>query len=188
MSSRLARALAVCAFALLVAAPSAFAHSYPDTVGSALHDCGAGHDPLKGHYSLKVLHKALKDVKGESLQYTNCATILQQAINADSVGKRPPPSPPPVKGKVTRPHPPVYVSHPAAVAKHRIKQLEHGAGGPVKLPSGEVVTPGAVTGSGASFLSSLPTPLLAVLAALLAAVLAVSGRAIQNVVRTRRSR
>jgi hypothetical protein len=178
--------LAVCAFALLVAAPSAFAYS--DTVSSALHDCGAGHDPLKGHYSLKVLQKALKDVKGESLQYTNCATILQQAINADSVGRRKPPSPPPVKGTVTRPHAPVYVGHPAAVAKHRIKQLEHGAGGPVRLPIGEVVTPGAVTGSGASFLSSLPTPLLAVLAALLAAVLAVSGRAIQNVVRARRSR
>jgi hypothetical protein len=187
MSSRLARALAVGVSALLlVGASSAFAYS--NTVDSALHDCGSGHDPLKGHYSLKVLQKALKDVKAEPLQYTNCSTILQQAINADSLGKRKTSGPRPVKGKVTRPHAPVYVHQSASVAKHRIQQLEHGAGAPVKLPGGALVTPGAVTGGGASFLSSLPTPLLAVLAALLAVVLAVSGRAIQNVVRARRSR
>ena len=187
MSTRLARALAVALSALLLVG-AASAYAYSDNVRSALADCGSGHDPLKGHYSLKVLHQALKDVKGQALQYTNCATILQQAINADSLHKRTPSGPRPVKGKVTRPHAPVYVSQPAGVAKHRIQQLERGAGQPIKLPSGALVTPGAVTGSGASFLSSLPTPLLAVLAALLAAVLAVSGRAIQNVVRTRRSR
>ena len=70
----------------------------------------------------------------------------------------------------------------------RPKNLKQGAGLPVVLPgTGQTVTPGEVTASGASFLSSLPTPLLAILAALLAVVLAVSARAINNIVRTRRS-
>jgi hypothetical protein len=57
----------------------------------------------------------------------------------------------------------------------------------VALPGiGQTVTPGTVTDRGASFLSSLPTPLLIVLAALLATVLAVSARSINNIVRSRR--
>jgi hypothetical protein len=44
-----------------------------------------------------------------------------------------------------------------------------------------------VTVHSASFLSSLPTPLLIVIAALLAAVVAVGGRALHQLVRTRRS-
>jgi hypothetical protein len=58
----------------------------------------------------------------------------------------------------------------------------------VVLPTtGQTVTPGTVTDRSASFLSSLPTPLLIVLAALLATVLAVSARAITNLVRARRT-
>ena len=47
----------------------------------------------------------------------------------------------------------------------RPKNLKQGAGLPVVLPgTNQTVTPGEVTASGASFLSSLPTPLLAILA------------------------
>ncbi len=60
--------------------------------------------------------------------------------------------------------------------------------GPVERQVVRVVTPGTVTAHSAGFLSTLPTALVIVLAALLAAVVAVAGRALQNVVRARRSR
>jgi hypothetical protein len=165
-------------------------HHNPDTVKAAEHDC-ANHDPLKGHYSLKVLQSALKDIKGQALQYTACADVLKQAIQAMSLGKPKHPGsggPSPDRGTASR-----TATTPAATKHHPQinKKIHHlrseGNGNPVKLPSGSTVTPGAVTTRSASFLSSLPTPLLAVLAALLAAVLAVSARAIQNGVRARRN-
>jgi hypothetical protein len=158
-----ARLAAAALAAVLVFGATSADAANKNTVGAALHDCGQGHDPLAGHYSVKVLQTALHDLHTNSLQYTTCADALQNAINS----------------QLAKP------TH--NVVKQRVNRVKKLGGAPFLLPSGQSVTPGAVTVHSASFLSSLPTPLLIVLAALLAAVAAVGGRALHQLVRTRRS-
>jgi hypothetical protein len=77
---------------------------------------------------------------------------------------------------------------PASVAKQKLHKLKTEGSSPILLPAtGQTATPGTVTDRGASFLSNVPTPLLIVLAVLLATVLAVSARAINTFVRARRT-
>jgi hypothetical protein len=176
-----AAALAVVLAAALPA--TAAAHTtYKNTPAAALRDCEAGHYPLKGHYTIKVLQKALKRLDSYGAQYTNCGDVILAAIDKIELAQ--------------------HGSHAGgsntATVRASTRGVKPKAGGtgkhgaasalPVILPgTGETVTPGAVSIRGASFLSSLPTPLLAVLAALLAALLAVSARAINTLVRARRS-
>src|SRR5579871_1566830 len=75
-----------CALAALVAAmalgtANAYA-GYPDTPAGAQHDCGAGHDPLVGHYSVAVLQRALASLSGSDAEYTNCVDALRSALRA----------------------------------------------------------------------------------------------------------
>ena len=176
---------ALLAVSALTAAPALAA--YPNSANGVLRDCGAGHDPLVGHYSISVLRKALHELHTNSLQYTTCADAIENAIHLDSL--KPRPGKPPVhSGRVTKSRKPVVVRPNQPQIKQHLHNLQSEGGQPVTLPTGQTVTPGAVTTRSASFLSGLPTPLIVVLAALLAAVVAVGGRALQNVVRTRRSR
>jgi hypothetical protein len=178
MTSRPARVfIAVLAAWFLAGSAVAYAHLSPfeTKVEAALRDCSSN-DPLKGHYSLKVLQTALKDVKAEALQYTGCADVLIAAIHKQSLGT------------VTKTTRPVIVKQGQKAIRRRVDRLQSEGGAPLTLPSGQTVTPGTVVTHSASFLSTLPTSLAIVLAALLAAVLAVSGRALHNVVRARRSR
>ncbi|HEY1775082.1 MAG TPA: hypothetical protein VGG41_02880 [Solirubrobacteraceae bacterium] len=193
MTSRIARVfVAVLAAASLVGTATADAHlsKFQKRVRAALRDCSSSSNgSLKGHYSLKVLQAAFNDVKAEQLQYTGCADVLTAAIRADTLGT---PKPHHVTthptGTATTPvRKPVIRSGQKQIKSH-VKKLSHEGGKPLTLPTGQTVTPGAVTAHSASFLSGLPTPLLIVLAALLAVVVAVGGRAIQNLVRARRSR
>ena len=195
MTSRTTRVLVgVLAALCLAGTGTAFAHSkhFNKELRAALRDCASSRNgQMKGHYSLKVLQTALKDVKAEQLQYTGCADVLRAAITADSIGTPKTPSRHPTKTKngspATKPTGPVI--HPQQKQiKNRVHRLAHEGGSSLTLPNGDTVTPGTVTAHSASFLSTLPTALLIVLAALLAAVVAVAGRAIQNVVRARRSR
>jgi hypothetical protein len=198
MTSRTARVfVAVLAAASLAGTATADAHTskFQKQVRAALRDCASSQNgSLKGHYSLKVLQAAFNDVKAEQLQYTGCADVLQSAIRADSLGKPKPThvATPPTGTATTPVHQtairPTVIRPGQKQIKGRVKKLASEGGMPLHLPTGQTGTPGTVTAHSASFLSGLPTPLLIVLAALLAAVLAVSGRAIQNVVRTRRSR
>ena len=196
MTSRPARVFIAVLAALALAGPAvADAHtsSFNKQVYAALRDCSStSTGSLKGHYSLKVLQAALKDVKAEALQYTGCADVLQAAIHKQSLGTpKPKPKPGhsviPVRGQHVTP-PSARVRHGQNQIKHRVDKLTAEGGQPVTLPSGQTVTPGVVTAHSASFLSTLPTPLVIVLAALLAAVVAVTGRALHQVVRARRSR
>jgi hypothetical protein len=173
---------AALAVVLIFGATTATA-AYKNTPGQALRDCGAGHDPLRGHYSIKVLQQALADLHTNALQYTTCADALQNAIRSLLRG-HPHQG---VHGKVTLPGRGGTVKPTPALVKKRIDQANAQGSAPFLLPNGQSVTPGAVTVRSASFLSSLPTPLLIVLAALLATVIAVSARAIHQLVRTRRS-
>ena len=175
-----ARLAAAALFAVLVFGATSADAANKNTVTAALHDCGQGHDPLVGHYSVKVLQTALHDLHTNSLQYTTCADALQNAINSQLAKPKP-------RGRVTLPGRGGTAKPTPNLVKQRVSRVKKLGGAPFLLPNGQSVTPGAVTVHSASFLSSLPTPLLIVLAALLAAVVAVGGRALHQLVRTRRS-
>ncbi len=192
MTSVRARVVTAALVAVLLVVPaSALAKTrYPDTPKGALNDCGDGNYPMKGHYTIKVLQQALKEQVAYKLQYTNCATILTQTIHkleltarhsgGGSSNAR--------SGRATQGAHSGAHSSVADPIKKRIHSLKSGGGSPVLLPlSGQTVTPGTVSARGSTFLSSLPTPLLIVIAVLLASVLAVGARAINNVVRTNRT-
>ncbi len=190
--ARIGAAATVAALAVVLvlgASTAVAAHkkSYPDTPKGALADCGAGHYPLKGHYTIKVLQEALKRLSSGTLQYTTCADALLKTIQAQELALRkgtgggsghP-------RGKVTRGAHGTKPTKPTA--KPSSVPQGNGTSSVVLPATGDTVTPGTVTVHGASFLSTLPTPLLIVLALLLATVLAVSARAINNIVRTRRT-
>lgn len=179
-----ARALIV-AVALSMSAGVATAYAYKDTPRGALSDCAAGHDPLKGHYTIRVLQRALSQLHTSDLQYTTCADSLEAAIRSEELGHRKTKPKPPTTGKGTGK---VTQAKTSNIVKARVTQVKREGSLPYILPSGESVTPGTVTVHSASFLSGLPTPLLIVLAALLATVVAVSARSVTQFVRTRRSR
>ncbi len=188
-----ARVITAALVAVLLAVPAtAIAtqkSSYPDTPSGALHDCGAGHYPLKGHYTISVLQQALKRLLADKLQYTNCATVLKDTIEKLELTARRQAS-----GASSHLHTQRGTlggrnggSGNTIVNRH-LGSLKARGGSPVVLPAtGQTVTPGTVSVRGASFLSGLPTPLLIVLAVLLATVLAVGARSINNLVRTRRT-
>ena len=169
---------------MLICGSATASAAYPNTPTGALRDCYQGHNRLVGHYSLKVLQQALHDLKTNSLQYTNCADVLTQAIQALELTRPKTPRTHPRSAKVTRGRVGPARTTPALI-KQQLDELNAQGSGPTTI-SGRTVTPGTVTIRGASFLSSLPTPLLIVLGALLATVLAVSARAIHQVVCTRR--
>jgi hypothetical protein len=198
VQARLLGALLAAVLTLGAAGAATAATVYKDTPGAALHDCGAGHDPLVGHYSVKVLQTALRDLRTNSLQYTTCADALQNAIDSELTGHRKKPvkhhrggTTPRRGGKTpgtTTTHTQTQSQSTTALpdlVRKRVDQVKQQGRKPVRL-NGQTVTPGAVTVRTASFLSGVPTPLLIVLAALLATVVAVSARAIHHVVRTRR--
>jgi hypothetical protein len=181
-----ARVVAAGIAAMLIAVPAIARAAYKDTPKSVISDCSAGHYPLKGHYTIKVLQEALNRLDASGDQYTNCADVIKATISKQELaGHR-------KTGGVAGNHPRSKDNHgngahASDLAKKRVQALTSGGGSPVLLPSiGQTVTPGTATDRGASFLSSLPTPLLIVLAALLATVLAVSARSINNIVRSRR--
>ena len=181
-----ARLLIVASLALVAVEPTVVhaKGAYPNTVQGALHDCGAGHDPLMGHYTVAVLHQALKSLTTSNSEYTTCAQALDAAIRA-LLGKGTHPAkgasgPPDAKG-ATGPKPgllPGVVKIASAVQNGR---GQRGVSGGIPGTAAAIVT------RNAGFLSSIPTPILIVLAALLAAAAAFGGLALRNLVRARRS-
>src|SRR5665213_1532082 len=170
-----ARLLIVASLALVAAAPGvAYAKGYPNTAKGAVKDCGAGHDPLVGHYTVAVLRKALASLTTSSREYTTCDQSLNNAISALLARGRHPPksgSTGPGKGATGSVKDPITVRIADAVAR---------GSKPRGVNGGLTVTPGAITTRSTGFLSSIPTPILVVLAALLAAAAAFGGLALRN--------
>ena len=176
---------AILAFAVL----PAYAAAYPDTPKGALSDCGAN-DPLVGHYSVKVLQTALHDLTGSAADYSTCKDALEAALHAALL-----PHPKPHRttpGTATRtqttttarPTTPANLAPPNLIANEIKAGVQ--SGGKPRPVSGRVVAPGAVVARDSSFFSTVPTPLLVVLGALLATAVALTVRATRNLVRARR--
>ena len=178
-------ALAAVAIAVLLGSSTAYA-GYPNTPRGAQHDCGAGHDPLVGHYSASVLEKALASLSGSDAEYTNCVDALRSALRALLNHKHSGGGSTTKGGGSTTTTTPssTSISPPGVIRKTlRIASLE---GRRPRTIGGVTVTPGTVANS--AFLNSIPTPLLVVLAALAAILLGVSAYMVRTFVRARRTR
>jgi cobalamin biosynthesis Mg chelatase CobN len=200
---------AVLALGLMFAGAPAYAN-YPDTVKGAHRDCGAGNYPLKGHYTIQVLQKALATLSTSAAEYSTCKDALQQAIRAAELAARPKPKPKPTqthtttsttsttttthttttrhhrKAKPAKAHPKGPTGNTGPISSQRVSAAVSNGKGPQSV-HGVVYTPGAITTRSSSFISSIPDPLLAVLAALIVALGALGGLTARRIVRARRS-
>jgi hypothetical protein len=131
-------------------------------------------------FSQKDYNKALKELETSSEEYTDCASLIHQAqlaaagARGGSGGGGGSTS-----GGITT------ATTPATPSEQR--QLNRAArAGSVPLRLGnQIVRPGVVHADIASALSSLPNPLLAILAFLLVCTLVLAGRTLRNRVRNR---
>lgn len=167
---RLAAPVAVllCA-ASLALAPAALA----DVGETIIQRCTHGQS-LAG-FTPRDYSKALKELGADAEEYTSCAQQIRAAQLAAASGARGPAASAPLV--------------PIAASPSEQRQLAHAAkAGAAPLSVGsQLIRPGVVHVNVASALSSLPTPLLATLAFVLACIAAALGGAIRKRVRARRS-
>ena len=158
---------ALLAVTVLSIAPSAMA----DIGETIIQRCTHGQS-LAG-FSQSAYNQALKELSADAEEYTDCAALIRQAQLAAAGGGG---------GGAAVP-----VPIAATPAEQRAIARAAGAGAvPIRV-GGQLIHPGVVHANIASALSSLPTPLLALTAFLLACLTAVGGGALRNRIRARRS-
>jgi hypothetical protein len=161
-------ALALLALACLTATADA------DVGEKIIERCTHGQS-LSG-FSQQAYRRALQELPTEVEEYSDCGNLIRHAQLA-ATGKN---------GGSTQSPLPVAPTPLTPEDKKALQSLPKT--GAHSLPvGGTLVRPGVVHPSVASAFSSLPAPLLAVLAFLLACALALGGRAIGRSVRARRS-
>jgi hypothetical protein len=161
-----ALAIALTATASATASASASA-SAGGSVNKIFEDCGESKIPVG--FSQQAYDQALKQMPPELAEYDDCPALIHKAQRAGaggggneavtgsgggSAGTVPPPTP---------------------AEQQTLESVGRSGGAPVKV-GGEVVHPGVVHVNIASAVGQLPTPLLALLAFLLACALLILGR------------
>jgi hypothetical protein len=154
------RVLLPAVLALLLAAP-AVAHA--DVGETIILRCTHG-ESLAG-FAPSDYARALKELTADAEEYTECAALIRNAELAAAGGHR-------AATEVT-------AALPVTPAEQRSIAGAQRAAGAVPL-GGHLVVPGVVHADIASAISSLPTPLLAVIAALIACMLAPAGNALRK--------
>jgi hypothetical protein len=129
-------------------------------------------------FSQSDYRKALKELSADAEEYSDCSSLIRRAQQAAAAGGG-------RGGGTTSTAAPVAIA-PTASEQRSIAHAKGAGAGPVSL-GGHVIHPGVVHVDVASALSSLPTPVLATLAFLLACLLLIVGGAIRNRVRAGRS-
>jgi hypothetical protein len=164
---RVALASTVLASALLLCSPAARA----DVGETIIQRCTHGQS-LSG-FSQSAYNQALKELSADAEQYTDCGALIRRAELAAAGG-----------GGASEG---ALVPLAATPAEPRALAAASKAGaGPVSV-GGTLVHPGVVRANVSSAFSTLPTPLLATVAFLLAWLLVVAGGTLRNRVRARRS-
>jgi hypothetical protein len=166
--------LAVLATLLLALAAAAPAGASEAT--RILEACSNGTQPTG--YSQQAYSQAIKQMPPELAEYTDCPDLIHKAQLAGAAGSHGGPGGSGGSGAAAT------VAPPTPSEQHTLESVPH-ASSPVHL-DGEVIHPGVVHVDIASALSALPTPLLALLAFLLACALLLLGRAVRGRVRARR--
>jgi len=137
------------------------------------------HNQSLSGFSQADYRKALKEVNADLEEYSGCAASIRQAALAAATGGSGGGGAgggPGVSGAVA------LATTPGE--QRSITRAQHAGSEPVRL-SGGTVRPGVVRVSVSSALSSLPSPLLAMLAFLLACLLVIVGGAVRNHIRAR---
>jgi hypothetical protein len=166
---RLALALTAALVLVLAAAPPAGASQ----ATRILEACSNG--TLPTGYSQQAYSQAIKQMEPEQAEYTDCPDLIHKAQlagshSASSAGGS--------SGSATA----AAVAPPTPTEQHTLEGIPH-ASAPQVHVGGEVIHPGVVHVDIASALSSLPGPLLALLAFLLVCALLLVGRVVRDRVR-----
>jgi hypothetical protein len=164
------RRASLCALAAI--AVLSFAAPARANVGeSIINRCIHG-QPLGG-FSQSAYNQALKQLNSEQEEYSDCSSLIRQAELAAAGGG-------------SSGGGPIAVPVTSTPAEQRsIARAAHSGAPPIQVGS-QVIHPGVVHVNIASALSSLPTPLLATVAFLLACVIVVAAGALRNQIRARR--
>jgi hypothetical protein len=166
---RIVSALAIALSLLVLLAATASA----DTGAKIIERCTHGQS-LSG-FSQKDYRRALAELPTEVEEYSDCGSLIRRAQLAAAGGANG------GGGGPSTPATPLTPPEQRAVAR-----ASKSAGGPLSVGS-QLVSPGVIHASVSSALSSLPDPLLAMLAFLLACAAALGGRAILKGFRAYRS-
>jgi hypothetical protein len=165
----------VCALVVLA---SLAATAAGDTGTKIIERCTHGQS-ISG-FSQQDYRRALAELPTEVEEYSDCANLIRRAQLAAAGGGGGSGSGGGGGGAAAIPTP---LSGPERSALNRVQKT---GTGPVSV-GGQLVHPGVVHVNIASALSSLPAPLLAILAFLLACTAALGGRAIGKAVRAHRA-
>lgn len=164
LQSRLALPAALLAGMLTIAAPA-----QADIGETIIQRCT--HAQSLGGFSQGAYAKALKELSATAEEYTNCASLIRaaQLAAAGAHGSG---------GGAGAESPVALAASPAEqrALTHARKVIP----GPVSFGGGQIIQPGVVHANVSSALSSLPTPLLATLAFLLACLALVAGGTVRN--------
>lgn len=164
--------IAVIASALLVLAPAARADIGETIILRCTHN-----ESLSG-FSQNDYRKALGELSADTEEYSDCSSRIREAQLAAAAAGHGGGGATPSSGT------PVAIAATPA-QRHSIEHAERAGSEPVKLGSGQVIHPGVVHVDVASAFSSLPTPVLALLAFLLAGLLVMAGGQLRKRVRGR---
>jgi hypothetical protein len=169
---RLKRRAAVQALAAVVALLSLVPAASADVGETIIQRCTHGQS-LAG-FKPSDYSRALKELSADAEEYTDCSALIRQAQLAAAGGRG-------ANGAGAS-------ALPIATTPAEQRAIAHAtrAGGPVSV-GGQVIHPGVVHADIASAVSSLPAPLIAVIAFLLAALAVIAGGAVRNRVRARGS-
>ncbi len=127
----------------------------------------------------RAYSRALKQLSADAEEYTDCASLIRQAQVAAASGRG--------GGGGTGSLSASPVATAATPSEQRsVAGASKGVAEPVRF-DGQVIRPGVVHANVASAFSTLPAPLLAMLALMLACLLAVAGGPVRNRVRAGRS-
>lgn len=176
-TSRPAAALLAALVIALLAAASAGASA--GSTKKILEACGEGKIP--SGYSQQAYDQALKQMPPELAEYSDCSDLIHKAQLAAAAGNRGGGAGSGGADAASS----APIAPPTASEQHALEHITHSAAPPVKVGE-EVIHPGVVHVDIASALDTLPTPLLALLAFLLACALLMLGRTVLARTRARR--
>jgi hypothetical protein len=136
------------------------------------------HGQSLGGFSQSAYTQALKQLSADAEEYTPCSSLIRAAKLAAAAGHSSANSGPGASNPVA------LAASPAE--QRAITRVRAAPSGPVRV-DGQIVQPGVVHANIASAVSSLPSPLLATLAFLLACLVLLVGNAVRNRFRGQRS-
>jgi hypothetical protein len=160
---------AALALSLLVAVPASASE-----VTKIYEDCGNSTVPTG--FSQQAYNQAMKQMPPELAEYDNCPDLIQKAQLARATSSS--------QGASAHGGAVASSAPPTPTEQHTLESIPHASAPPVQV-GGEVIHPGVVHVNLASAFHTLPTPLLALLAFLLACALTAIAWTVRQRVRQR---